>query len=47
MLLDLGLPDSSGEEVPQRLRPRNPGVPVIILTARAETGDKVRAGRRR
>jgi two-component system, OmpR family, response regulator len=42
MLLDLGLPDGSGEEVLRRLRKRNPTVPVIILTARAEVGDKVR-----
>jgi DNA-binding response OmpR family regulator len=42
MLLDLGLPDGSGEEVLRRLRQRNASVPVIILTARAEVGDKVR-----
>ena len=42
MLLDLGLPDGSGEEVLRRLRQRNANIPVIILTARAEVGDKVR-----
>ena len=42
MLLDLGLPDGSGEDVLRRLRRHNPTVPVIILTARAEIGDKVR-----
>ncbi len=42
MLLDLGLPDGSGEGVLQRVRRRNPNVPVIILTARAEVDDKVR-----
>jgi DNA-binding response OmpR family regulator len=42
VLLDLGLPDGSGEDVLRRLRQRNPTVPVIILTARAEVSDKVR-----
>ena len=42
VLLDLGLPDGSGEDVLRRLRGRRPTVPVIILTARAEVADKVR-----
>jgi len=42
VLLDLGLPDGSGEDVLRRLRQRDSLVPVIILTARAEIGDKVR-----
>jgi len=42
VLLDLGLPDGSGEDVLRRLRQRNPTIPVIILTARAEVSDKVR-----
>ena len=42
VLLDLGLPDGSGEDVLRRLRQRHPTVPVIILTARAEVSDKVR-----
>ena len=42
ILLDLGLPDGSGEDVLRRLRVRNPTMPVIILTARAEVNDKVR-----
>jgi DNA-binding response OmpR family regulator len=42
VLLDLGLPGLSGEEVLARLKVRNPAVPVIILTARGATEDKVR-----
>ena len=42
VLLDLGLPDGSGEEVLRSLRRRGSTVPVIILTARSEVGDKVR-----
>jgi two-component system copper resistance phosphate regulon response regulator CusR len=42
VLLDLGLPGLSGEEVLARLRQRHPSLPVIILTARAEVADKVR-----
>jgi len=42
VLLDLGLPDGSGEDVLRRLHQRHPTVPVIILTARAEVSDKVR-----
>lgn len=42
VLLDLGLPGPSGEEVLDAIRRRSPRVPVIILTARAELEDKVR-----
>jgi DNA-binding response OmpR family regulator len=42
VLLDLGLPDGSGEEILQALRRRSSSVPVIILTARGRTEDKVR-----
>ena len=42
VLLDLGLPDGSGEDVLCLLRQRHPTMPVIILTARAEISDKVR-----
>ncbi len=42
VLLDLGLPDGSGEDVLRVLCQRHPTVPVIILTARAEVSDKVR-----
>jgi DNA-binding response OmpR family regulator len=42
VLLDLGLPDSSGTGVLQRIRQRQSDVPVIILTARSDVIDKVR-----
>lgn len=42
VLLDLGLPGGSGEDVLRRIRQKSPSLPVIILTARAEIGDKVR-----
>jgi DNA-binding response OmpR family regulator len=42
VLLDLGLPDGSGEEVLVRLRETGSGLPVIVLTARGEVVDKVR-----
>jgi DNA-binding response OmpR family regulator len=42
VLLDLGLPGGSGEDVLRKVRLRAPTLPVIILTARAEIGDKVR-----
>ena len=42
VLLDLGLPGESGEEVLAWLRDRGSRTPVIVLTARATTADKVR-----
>jgi DNA-binding response OmpR family regulator len=42
VLLDLGLPGVSGLDVLRRMRDRDRGIPVIILTARAEVEDKVR-----
>ena len=42
VLLDLGLPGSSGEQVLSTLRRRSPLPPVIVLTARSEVEDKVR-----
>lgn len=42
VLLDLGLPGQSGEEVLRLLRERNASLPVIILTARTAISDKVR-----
>lgn len=42
VLLDLGLPGLSGEEVLAMVRNRAPRLPVIILTARAEVQEKVR-----
>jgi len=42
VLLDLGLPVVSGLDVLTTLRQRDASLPVIVLTARAETADKVR-----
>jgi DNA-binding response OmpR family regulator len=42
VVLDLGLPDIDGTEVLRRLRARQSGVPVVVLTARGEIGDRVR-----
>ncbi len=41
VLLDLGLPGTSGSDVLRSLRRFNQALPVIILTARAEVADKV------
>jgi DNA-binding response OmpR family regulator len=41
MILDLGLPDIDGLEVLRSLRQRGDRLPVVILTARDEVGDKV------
>ena len=40
-VLDLGLPRLTGREVLERLRARDDPTPVLILTARDATGDKV------
>src|SRR5262247_1559429 len=42
VLLDLTLPDDNGYRVCETLRGRNPVVPIIILTAKAQEADKVR-----
>lgn len=42
VLLDLALPDGTGEEVLVHLRRQGSAVPVIVLTARGEVADKVR-----
>jgi DNA-binding response OmpR family regulator len=41
IILDLMLPGLSGEELLRRVRRRNPQVPILVLTARAATEDKV------
>jgi two-component system, OmpR family, response regulator len=42
MILDVMLPDMEGFEVARRLRGRSAGIPIIFLTARDATEDKVR-----
>ena len=42
VLLDLMLPDDNGYRVCETLRSRDPVVPIIILTAKAQEADKVR-----
>jgi two-component system copper resistance phosphate regulon response regulator CusR len=42
IILDLMLPGMSGTEVLERLRKHNGRTPVLVLTARDATGDKVR-----
>lgn len=41
MILDLGLPNMSGESVCQEVRKKNPNLPVIILTAKDSVSDIV------
>lgn len=41
ILLDLGLPDGDGMRVLAALAPDEPRVPVIVLSARGQEGDKV------
>lgn len=42
VLLDLNLPDVSGEDVLQALRSRDPGQSVIVVTARGGVVDRIR-----
>lgn len=42
LILDLGLPGLSGEELLVRLRARDQRLPILVLTARNSSSDKVR-----
>ena len=41
MILDLGLPDLDGMEVLRRVRAAGSRLPILVLTARGEVGDRV------
>ncbi len=43
VILDINLPGMDGFEVLRRLRPEQPKLPVLVLTARSRTEDTVRA----
>ena len=43
VLLDISLPGLNGHEVLSRIRSRHPGLPVLMLTARDDLDNKVRA----
>lgn len=43
MVLDLGLPDVDGMEVIARIRQRRPQLPIIVLSARSGSQDKIEA----
>lgn len=43
VLLDISLPELDGHEVLSRIRARRPDLPVLMLTARDDLGNKVRA----
>jgi DNA-binding response OmpR family regulator len=42
VILDLGLPDLDGLDVLENLRDRGSAVPVLVLSARGRTGDRVK-----
>jgi len=42
VMLDLGLPDADGEDCLRTIRERNPGISVIVITARGGLLDRVR-----
>ena len=42
VLLDLGLPDVSGEDLLQGIRVRDPGISVLVMTARGGVQDRIR-----
>jgi two-component system catabolic regulation response regulator CreB len=41
VLLDVGLPDTSGFDLLREIRRREPGVPILFLTARGEEMDRI------
>ncbi len=41
ILLDLGLPDLDGLEVIRRLQREDPGLPIVVLSARNDSSDKI------
>jgi len=43
MILDIGLPGMSGQEVLRRVRARRPDLPALMLTARDDVASKVQA----
>jgi DNA-binding response OmpR family regulator len=43
LILDIGLPGMSGQEVLRRVRARRPDLPVLMLTARDDVANKVEA----
>ena len=43
VLLDIGLPELNGHEVLSRIRAGRPGLPVLMLTARDDLANKLRA----
>ena len=42
LALDLGLPDIDGFEILHRLRQIDPGVPIVVITARASVEERIR-----
>jgi two-component system, OmpR family, KDP operon response regulator KdpE len=43
VILDLGLPDIQGLELLQKIRARNEGVPIVVLSSREDEAGKVQA----